>query len=221
MNVLEELKKYQEDDLQKFSNSLIPNSNILGIRNPILKDIAKRMVKEKYFSYFNEKHYYHEEFMIHAFMFIYIKDKELVYKEIDKFVPMISNWAMCDALMNVKIIDKNRDYFYPLINKYKKQKSEFKIRFVLVMLLSHYLVDEYIDDVFDIIENSYVDKYYAKMAKAWLIAECMIKYRDKTLEFFNNTNIDSWTFNKAIQKACESFRVSDSDKEYLRSIKRK
>lgn len=221
MNVLDELKKYQEEDLQKFSNSLIPNSNILGVRNPILKDIAKRMVKEECFSFFDEEHYYHEEFMIHAFMLIYIKDKELVYKEIDRFVPMISNWAMCDALMNVKIIDKNRNYFYPLIKKYRKQKSEFRIRFVLVMLLSHYLVDEYIDDVFKIIEDSFAKDYYAKMAKAWLIAECMIKYRDRTLEFFKNTNIDSWTFNKAIQKSCESFRVSDLDKEYLRSIKRK
>ena len=220
MNLLEELKKYQEDSLKEFSDKIIPNSNILGIRNPILKNLAKEMVKEGNFDFFNEAHYYHEEFMVHVFMLIYIKDKELVYKEIDRLVPMINNWAMCDGLMNVKIIDKNREYFYPLINKYKSKYTEFEVRFVLVMLLSHYLVDEYIDDVFKIIEDSFAKDYYARMAKAWLIAECMIKYREKTLEFFKNTHIDSWTYNKAIQKCLESFRISDTDKEYLRSIKR-
>lgn len=220
MNLLEELKKYQEDSLKEFSDKIIPNSNILGIRNPILKNLAKEMVKEGNFDFFDETHYYHEEFMVHVFMLIYIKDKELVYKEIDRLVPMINNWAMCDGLMNVKIIDKNREYFYPLINKYKSKYTEFEVRFVLVMLLSHYLVDEYIDDVFKIIEDSFAKDYYARMAKAWLIAECMIKYREKTLEFFKNTHIDSWTYNKAIQKCLESFRISDTDKEYLRSIKR-
>ena len=220
MNVMDELNKYSDESFRKFSDKLIPNSNLLGIKNPILKEIAKKMVQEKNFYYFDEKHHYHEEFMIHMYMLSFIKDKEYVYKELDKFVPQINNWAVCDALLNIKLIDKNRKYFYKLINKYKNQKGEFRVRFVLIMLLSHYLVDEYIDDVFDIIENTYATKYYAKMGKAWLIAECMTKYKDKTLEFFKNTKIDDWTYNKAIQKSCESFRVSDNDKEYLRSIKR-
>ena len=123
--------------------------------------------------------------------------------------------------MNIKRINKNRDFFYSLITKYKDSKNEFEARFVLIMLLSHYMDEAYLDLIFELLESVYVDKYYTKMAKAWLLCECFIKYRDYTIKKLNNLKIDNFSFNKAIDKMRDSFRVSDEDKAYLKSIKRK
>ncbi len=220
MNVLDELKKYQDDEYKKFTSALKVN-NLLGVRNPILKNIAKEMVKNNdYVSFLNEKHTYHEENMIHMYILSFIKDKELVYNELDKFVPILDNWAVCDSLLNIKLIDKNRDYFYSLINKYKNSDKEFEIRFSIIMLLSHYVVSEYVDDIFKVIEEVKNDFYYTKMGIAWLLCELMIKFRDKCMEYIKISKLDDFTFNKAIQKMNESFRISDDDKIYLKSLKR-
>ena len=142
------------------------------------------------------------------------------YNELDKFVPNLDNWAVCDSLLNIKLIDKNRDYFYSLINKYKNSDKEFEIRFSIIMLLSHYVVSEYVDDIFKIIEEVKNDFYYTKMGIAWLLCELMIKFRDKCMEYIKISKLDDFTFNKAIQKMNESFRISDDDKIYLKSLKR-
>ncbi len=220
MNVLDELKKYQDDEYKKFTSALKVN-NLLGVRNPILKNIAKEMVKNNdYVSFLNEKHTYHEENMIHMYILSFIKDKEFVYNELDKFVPNLDNWAVCDSLLNIKLIDKNRDYFYSLVNKYKNSDKEFEIRFSIIMLLSHYVVSEYVDYMFKIIEEVKNDFYYTKMGIAWLLCELMIKFRDKCMEYIKISKLDDFTFNKAIQKMNESFRISDDDKIYLKSLKR-
>lgn len=220
MNVLERLKKYQDADYLKFNSKLIPGIKSIGVKTPYLKEIAKELVKNNELSFFNESHLYHEEWMIHMYMLSFIKDKEIVYKELDKIVPIINNWAMCDSLMNIKLIKKNREYFYKLINKYKKSNNEFEIRFVMVMLLNHYMDINYLKDTFNILDNTDTDKYYSRMAMSWLLAECIIHFRTETFNYLNNTKVDDWTFNKAIQKACESFRVSDEDKILLKSMKR-
>lgn len=220
MNVREELLKYIDLKYLKFNSSL-NITNMLGVRTPIMKDIAKRIVKENsYLEFFNEKHEYHEENMIHMYILALLKDKELVYKELDKLVPTINNWAFCDSLMNIKIIDKNRDYFYNLILKYKNSKNEFEIRFVIIMLLSHYVVDDYLDNIFNIIEEVNNSYYYTKMAIAWLLCELMIKHRVLLLNYLNKSKLDDFTINKGIQKMCESFRISDEDKKYLKTLKR-
>lgn len=220
MNVLDELKKYQDDEYKKFTSALKVN-NLLGVRNPILKNIAKEMVKNNdYVSFLNEKHTYHEENMIHMYILSFVKDKEFVYNELDKFVPNLDNWAVCDSLLNIKLIDKNRDYFYSLVNKYKNSDKEFEIRFSIIMLLSHYVVSEYVDGIFKIIEEVKNDFYYTKMGIAWLLCELMIKFRDKCMKYIKISKLDDFTFNKAIQKMNESFRISDDDKIYLKSLKR-
>ena len=220
MNVLDELMKYKDNDLKNFNEKLKIN-NSLGVKTPILKMIAKDMVKNNdYQSFIDSKHSYHEENMIHMFILSNIKDKEYVYNELDKMVPTFDNWAVCDSLMNIKIISKNREFFFPLIEKYKNSDKEFEIRFSVVMLLDHYVIDEYINRIFKIIEEVKNDYYYTKMAIAWLVAELMIKQRDKCLDYLKISKLDDFTFNKAIQKMNESFRISDEDKKYLKTLRR-
>ena len=149
-----------------------------------------------------------------------IKDINLIYTKLDEIVPKIDNWAVCDALMHVKRIRKNRDYFHNLILKYKVSKKEFEVRFVLIMLF-HYMDSKYLDEIFEIIESVKTNDYYSRMGLAWLIAECFIKFRDYTYERFKDLKIDDFSYNKAISKICDSYRVSDSDKEALKKIRRK
>lgn len=213
--------KHVDNEYKNFSNKLIPNSKILGIRTPILKEIAKEYVSNNDLSLLDKKLEYHEEKITYMLILSKLKDVDLVYKKLDEMVPKIDNWAVCDCLLNIKLIKKNRQLFYNLILKYKNSKKEFEARFVLIMLLSHYMTEEYLDIIFNIIEDINIDYYYTKMAKAWLLCECFIKYRDYTIKRLNNLKIDDFSFNKAIDKMRESFRVSDEDKLYLKSLKRK
>lgn len=220
MNIREYLEQNIDKEYLKFQSSLNV-SNMLGVRSPKLLEIAKYAIKDNsYIDFINEEHKYHEENIIHMYILSLIKNKEFVHKELDRIVPKIDNWAFCDSLNKLKIIDKNREYFYDLIEKYKKSNKEFEIRFVIIMLLSHYICDNYIDDILKIIEEVNNSYYYTKMAIAWLLCELMIKYRDKLLNYLKESNLDDFTINKGIQKMRESFRVSDSDKEYLLKFRR-
>ncbi|MCR5350462.1 MAG: DNA alkylation repair protein [Acholeplasmatales bacterium] len=213
-------KQYIDLEYKSFSLKIVPNTKILGIRSDNLKLIAKEYASNN-LAYFNSNLEYHEEKMVYMFMLSYIKDVDLIYDKLDEFVPKIENWAQCDALLNIKRIKKNRDKFMPLVKKYRYSSREFESRFALIMLLSHYMDEEYLDFIFETIENLKSDKYYTEMAAAWLICECFIKHRDYTYKRFKDLKVSKFIFNKAIQKIKESYRVSLEDKEYLKTLKRK
>ena len=105
--------------------------------------------------------------------------------------------------------------------EYLKSTQEYQVRFAIVMLLNYYINDQYIDQVLQILDNVKLDKYYVQMANAWAISICLIKYYNKTLDFLNTTKIDDFTYNKGIQKAIESYRITNEQKEYLRTLKRR
>jgi len=212
--------KYIDLEYKKFSEKLIFNTKILGIRSNNLKMIAKEYASNN-LAYFNSKLEYHEEYMVYMFMLSYIKDINLIYDKLDLIIPKLENWAQCDSLLNIKIIKKNREFFLPLVLKYRYSKNEFEARFSLIMLLSHYMDINYLDLIFETLENIKSNLYYVEMAMAWLICECFIKFRDYTFNRFNKLNVSNFVFNKAISKICDSYRVSLEDKIYLKSLKRK
>jgi 3-methyladenine DNA glycosylase AlkD len=215
-----DFKDYIDLDYKLFSEKLIPDSKILGIRSTNLKKIAKYNVDNN-IDYFNENYIYHEEIMIYMYMLSYMKDINLIYNKLDNIVPQFINWAQVDSLLNIKIIKKNRDYFLPLIYKYRYSSNTFEVRFALIMLLSHYMDENYLDLIFETINNIKIDSYYANMAASWLIAECFIKFRDYTLNKFKNLKVNKFIFNKSISKICDSYRVTNADKEYLKSLRKK
>ena len=214
-------EKYIDKDYKSFQEKLIPNSNILGIRNPDLKLIAKEYINNNDYSILNRDLFYHEEKMVYMYMLSFMKDPNKVYEYLDRFVSKIDNWAVCDSLMNIKLIRKHRELFHNLVIKYKNSNKEFEARFVLILLFSHYMIEEYLDEIFDIAEAISVNDYYAKMGLAWLLSECFIKFRDYTLTRFTNLKIDNFSYNKAISKICDSYRVSKEDKDYLKTLRRK
>lgn len=211
-----------QDIKYKEFHSKIVDSNIIGIRTFELKNIAKEIAKGNYQSFINaNKHIYYDETIIHGLIIGYLKDFNEVKEQLDIFIPFIDNWATNDIVCaNLKIFKKNKEEGFKYICKYLNSDKPFYIRFALVMLLDHYIDDQYIDIIFKIISSIKSENYYVKMANAWLISICYIKYSNKCYNFLLNSNLDKFTYNKAIDKICDSYRVSDEDKLLLKQAKK-
>lgn len=143
-------------------------------------------------------------------------------KYLEKFIPKIDNWAICDTVSSSLKVKKNeKEELWNYLQKYINSKKEFEIRFVVVMWLFHFMEAEYIDRILVQLDTLYNENYYTKMAIAWLVSIGLIKYKEKTMEFLEYSKIDDFTYNKALQKAVESYRVNDEMKDVYRSMKRK
>lgn len=213
-----------DEKYKEFQGSLCPNVNdIIGVRIPNLRKLAKTIAKEEPITFLNTyKCEFYEEKMIYGLVIGYMKaDLKTRIKYLDKFVPMIDNWAICDCCSaTYKFASKNLKEIYEYILKYIKSDKEFEVRFAVIMLMDYFIIDEYIDRVFDIYNNIKLDKYYVKMGIAWGISEAFIKNEDKTLKFLKDNKLDKFTFNKSLQKIIESYRVDKKTKDYLRKMKK-
>ena len=217
---IEYLFSLKDDEYKKFNQKIVKTDNIIGIRLPILKNIAKIIAKNDYLSFIkNNKHQYSEEIMLHGLVITYLKiDFNESIKLFDEYIKYIDSWATCDSVvMNYKIVSKNLDICLIKIKEYLKSDKPF-IKRVGIVLLFYYLNDDYIDEVLKLINSVKSDDYYVKMANAWLISICLVKYYDKTVKFLKSCQLDDWTYNKALQKAIESYRIKDKDT--LRKMKK-
>ncbi|HQJ91193.1 MAG TPA: DNA alkylation repair protein, partial [Paludibacteraceae bacterium] len=165
-----------------------------------------------------------EEIMLQGMTLGYVKRVDVV-EVLDyarRFIPKINNWSVNDSFcLTFKIADKHQDEVYDFLMQYLDSKEEYELRMVAIMLMSHFLNDKYIDRVLEILDNMHHDGYYLKMAVAWAVATAFAKYPEKTMAFMKNNHLDDDTYNKAIRKMIESYRVSDEDKNILRTMKRK
>lgn len=224
-DILDFLKNNKDEKYKKFSSSLIPESHeLIGVRLPLLRNFAKKIVNEnnveEYLS--NAKSKYFEEIMLQGLVIgYYNSDIQNIISLCQNFVPKIDNWSICDSFCNsLKISKKYPSEMWEYITGYINSDKTYEIRFLIVMLLSHYLDKKYLDNIFCIIEKVKKDDYYVKMAIAWLISVCYIKYPDETLIYLRNCNLDKFTYNKGLQKILESYRVSNENKKEIRNMKK-
>lgn len=206
-----------------FHSNLVKEKNIIGIRIPLLRKIALEISKGDYKSFIkNNKHDTYEETMIHGLVLGYIKEPfKDVLDKLKVFIPYNDNWAVNDTVCsNLKVFKNNLDEGFIFINELLDTNSSWSVRFALVLLLDYYINDKYIDKLFNIIDNIDTNEYYVMMANAWLISVCFIKYPDKTMKYLLNNNLDKTTFNKSIDKICDSYRVSNDIKINLKKLKR-
>ena len=222
--IRKKLFEMQDVKYKEFHSTLSPNvDNIIGVRVPKLREYAKELCRNNKIEDIKIGDKYQEELMLQG-MIIGFQTREPIEKTIsqmEKYIPKINSWAVCDIFCTgLKITKKYPEEIFKTIKKYLKSKKEFEIRFSIVMLLDFYINDEYIDKVLEILGKIKSDKYYVQMANAWAISVALVKYYDKTIEFLKSSNLDKFTYNKGIQKAIESYRITDEQKEYLRSIKK-
>ena len=224
--IREELFKNSEEKYKNFTEKFIPETeNILGVRTPLLKNLAKKIIKESKGEEYAlcDNLYYHEEFIVQGMVIGFLKiDFEEKRKFAEKFIPKIKNWAVCDNFCSVfKIPKKDKEKVWEFLEKYFISEEEYEVRFAIIMSLKHFMCDNYIEKIFIKLDNLRNNDYYVQMGAAWAVAEGFIKYPEITLKYILKNNLDNFTHNKAIQKVCESLRVDSRTKEYLKSLKRK
>jgi len=213
----------KDEIYSKFHSKLLKNDKIkvIGIRTPLLKEIAKKITKTDYLKFIKlNNHKYYEETILHGLVITYLKiEFKKSIKLFNNYIKHIDNWASCDIVIsNYKIFKKNLDLGFNYITKYLNDTNPWINRVGIVLLLNYYINDDYIDEILNICNNIKTNEYYVKMANAWLISMCLIKQYNKTYNFLLNNNLDNWTHNKAIQKSIESYRIKN--KEELKRLKK-
>lgn len=216
------LLTFEDLDYKEFSKKITPtNYEIIGIRVPIIRKIAKDLKEYSDIILSEKKTIYFEELFVKFIMIANLKDesKFLFYFKI--FSEYLDNWAICDSFAStLKFIDKDKDHWLDFIKRLTKSKHEFICRLGFVMLLDHYVEREYIDTIFILVDECKLDKYYVNMAISWLLAECYIKERDLFTENIKLIEVSDFIYNKTISKICDSLRISKEEKEHLRSLRK-
>ena len=225
MNIEKELFKLQDKKYRDMQITIIPTvkaETIIGVRTPELKKIAKELYKSNnYKEFINDlPHKYFDENQLHAFILGEIKDYDECLDSVNKFLPYIDNWATCDQ-STPKAFVKNSDRLIGEIKKWLKSKETYTIRFGIGMLMRSYLDDNFKEEYLELVSKIKSDEYYVNMMIAWYFATALAKQYDSAIKYIENNKLDIWVHNKTIQKAVESYRVTDEHKDYLRSLKRK
>ena len=219
------LKSQEDTKYKNFHKSLIKeNINLIGIRTPILKKISTEIYHGNYKEFLNQiKFKYYEETIIYGFIICKIKDIKEVFNYLNIYINHINCWAECDLFVsNLKIVNKNKETFIKYIDENITSTNPWQVRLCYVLLLSYYIDKEHINRIFKYCNNNNIDNYYVKMAISWTISLCYIKYKNITINYLQKENtLDTWTYNKTIQKIIESTRISQEEKEYLKTLKSK
>ncbi len=217
----EELLKIGDSKYKDFNSKLVPNiykDRIIGVKNPEVKQLVKS-AKEDIEEFLNElPHYYNEENVLHGYLLSNIKDYDETISELNRFLPYIDNWSVCD-IIKPKSFKKNRDKLINQIKIWIKSDHTYTVRFGLLMLMTHYLDEDFKKEYLSLPLTIKTDEYYIKMMIAWYYATALAKQYDNTIKIIENKKLDTWIHNKTIQKAKERFRVSDKQKEYLNTLK--
>lgn len=219
----ENLLELEDAAYREFHLKTCPQAqHVIGVRMPEQRKLAKKITKGDYWYFLdNFEPYYYEEVLITG---IVIATAPMGLSErlgyVAWFVPLINNWAICDCFCaSFNFHEEDLSTTWDFIVSFASSEEEYALRFMFVMMLDHFICPEYLDQIFAMLDQIKSDKHYVEMAKAWLVAELFTKYRDQTMEYLMRDQLSRFAHNKAIQKACESRRISDSDKQTLRSMK--
>lgn len=222
-----ELFENADENCRLFSLKLIPDTKyrIIGVRVPIIKNIAKKYSanKELIENFLAEEHIYYEEWFLHGTFIDSIKNSvKEVFSRLDFFLPHLDSWSVCDSTSaGLKIVKKHKKLFYEKISEYLKSNNPYTVRFAVTLLMNYYLDDDYCESAFQTVNTINIEHYYVNMAIAWFYSTALIKQYDKAVKYLENGTLSDFVHNKSIQKAVESFRISNDIKDYLRKLKRK
>jgi len=223
MDIRKVLFEKQDKEYALFQAKLTPTisaDKIIGVRIPIIRKIAKEYIKEDESKVFLDKlpHEYYDENILHGLLISLIKDMDRCIEEVDKFLPYVDNWAVCDT-MSPQIFKKNKIQLMDNLNRWTKSKHLYTARFGLRMLMCHFLDDDFKKEYLDIAARIKTNEYYLQMMIAWFYATALAKQWKSSLVYLEEKKLDTWIHNKTIQKACESSRITKEQKEYLKKLK--
>lgn len=221
---------FENQDLgyKQFHSSLIPTINpdsIIGVRIPVLKKLASTLMKDKQFS--SEElpifldalpHEYYEQNFLHALFLSKEKNFDRAIDSIEKFLPYVDNWAVCDCFVPVSF-KSNKEILWTKIEEWLQSEYIYTVRFGIVNAMRYFLDDDFSIDKLEKVMSVKSSGYYVNMALAWYFSFALVKKYDIAVRYLERKSFDKWVHNKAIQKARESLRISQERKDYLKSLK--
>lgn len=221
--IREELFRQQDGKYRDFQIKLIPTvapDTVIGVRTPKLRAMAKQMIKREDIGDFLEvlPHGYFDENQLHGFLISELRDFERCMAEVERFLPFVDNWATCDQL-SPKVFKKRRQELIPHIRDWIASDNTYKVRFGVGMLMQHFLDQDFEMEYPELVAGIRSEEYYVNMMIAWFFATALAKQYDRVLPFLEERRLDAWTHNKAIQKAAESYRITEEQKRYLKTLK--
>lgn len=221
--IREELFRRQDGKYRDFQIKLIPTvapDTVIGVRTPELRALAKQMIKREDIGDFLEvlPHDYFDENQLHGFLISEIRDFEKCMAEVERFLPYVDNWATCDQL-SPKVFKKRRQEVLLHIREWVASGSPYMVRFGVGMLMQHFLDQDFEMEYAELVAGIRSEEYYVNMMTAWYFATALAKQYERVLPFLEERRLDAWTHNKAIQKAAESYRITEEQKRYLKMLK--
>lgn len=223
MTVYERLVACSNEEYRDFQSRLVPNvpkETILGVRTPDMRKIAKEIkgTAEAESFLIQLPHRYYEENLVHFFLIALIRDFDECAKAVESFLPYVDCWPVCDQ-SSPKVFAKNHQKLLPLIRKWISSEHVYTARFGIRMLMNEFLGEDFKPEYLEWVAMVNGEDYYIKMMVAWYFATALAKKYDESIVYIEEHRLEPWTHKKAIQKAIESFRVSDAHKEYLKSLR--
>lgn len=223
MSVYEKLLTVKDDEYREFQVKLVPNispDSILGVRTPDMRKIAKEVSQsDERDSFLKElPHKYYEENLVHFFIISTIKDFDECIAAVETFLPYIDCWPVSDQ-SSPKVFKKNHNKLLPYIRKWIASDHVYTARFGIRMLMNEYLGDDFKEEYLELAASNKGEDYYLKMMVAWYFATALAKRYDESVKYIEERKLDEWVHKKAIQKAVESYRVSDEHKQYLKNFR--
>lgn len=222
--ILEDLLENRDEKYADFNARLIPNierSRILGVRMPILRKIVKSNYTELEENGFLKElphRWYQEENLIHGIMISEIRNLKLCIRELDRFLPFVDNWAVCDVL-SPNVLKNNREETLRKVDLWLKSERVYTVRFAIGVLMQYFLDKEFNDKYLEKVARIENDDYYVKMMQAWYFATALAKQWGNAIVYLEQKKLKIWVHNKTIQKAIESRRISAENKKYLKALK--
>ena len=221
--IRQSLFELQDIKYRDFQVKLIPGKDtetMIGVRTPELRKLAKQMLKREDIGEFlrDLPHRYFDEDQLHAFIVSGIKEYGKCMEELMRFLPFVDNWATCDQ-MSPGVFKKRKPELLAEIREWLGSEHTYTVRFGIGMLMQHFLDEDFDPAYPELVAGVHSEEYYVNMMIAWYFATALAKQYDAVLPFIEGRRLDPWTHNKTIRKAVESYRISDEQKEYLKSLK--
>lgn len=223
MTLREQLLEMAEPAYRDFTMPLMPGVEpVIGVRIPQLRCIAREIARGDWRAYLaSAADLYFEERLLQGLVIGYAKcDPEEKLRYVAQFIPKIDCWAVCDCSC-WRLRAAEREPMWQFIQPYFRSQREYDLRFAVVMGLGNFIDEEHLDTMLALLDACRHEGYYARMGVAWALSVCCVKFPERTMEYLHHSSIDNWTFNKALQKITESYRVPADLKTKIRAMKRR
>lgn len=198
----------------------LPRERVIGVRLPLVHKYAKQIKGTEQAAQFMKDlpHKYLEEDHLHAYLISQMRDAQACFAALDAFLPYVDNWSVCDSL-RPKALTKDRDALLAHIRDYLQSDHPYTVRFGIEMLMVYCMDEHFSPDHLALVAGVQSEEYYVNMMIAWYFATALAKQWDAAIPYLEERRLPAWVHRKTIQKAVESYRITDAQKAYLKGLR--